>query len=164
MKKTVLCLLLAGLLSLTLISCSQQQDEVFDLELSGNTNLDFDGLGMKVLVSFFSGNSAVAGDNILGYPTGTGLAELASNRITDTEKQLNCKINIDYREWSSFTSYFTGSIAAGVSPADFAFITSFDIYSWAKAGYLAGIVSQLGDIIDYRDSDKWGAPNLLECA
>jgi hypothetical protein len=164
MKKTVICLLLAALLSLTLLSCSQEQEEVFDLDLSGNSELNFDGLGLKVLVSFFSGNSAVAGDNILGYPVGTGLAELATNRIADTEKSLNCKVNIDYREWGSFTSYFTGSLAAGSSPADFAFITSFDIYSYAKAGYLSGIASQLGDIIDYRDSDKWGTPNLLECA
>ena len=164
MKKTVICLLLAALLSLTLLSCSQEQEEVFDLDLSGNSELNFDGLGLKVLISFFSGNSAVAGDNILGYPVGTGLAELATKRIADTEKSLNCKVNMDYREWGSFTSYFTGSLAAGSSPADFAFITSFDIYSYAKAGYLSGIASQLGDIIDYRDSDKWGTPNLLECA
>ncbi len=163
MKKTVICLILVALLSLTLFSCSQEQPEVFDLDLSGSSDLNFDGLGLKVIISFFSGNSAVAGDNILGYPTGTGLADLASNRISDTEKELNFKLTIDYREWGAFSSYFTGSLAAGMSPADFAFITSFDIYSYAKAGYLAGIVSQLGDVIDYRDSDKWGTPNLLEC-
>ncbi|MBR5721300.1 MAG: hypothetical protein IKX78_02320, partial [Clostridia bacterium] len=83
MKKTVICLILVALLSLTLFSCSQEQAEVFDLDLSGSTDLNFDGLGIKVIVSFFSGNSAVAGENILGYPEGTGLAELATNRIAD---------------------------------------------------------------------------------
>ena len=161
--KTIALILIAAFITLTLFSCSEAEEEIFDLDLSGTSTLDFDGLNLRLLVSFFSGNSAVAGDNILGYPIGTGLADLASERISDTEKSLNCKISIDYREWSAFSAYFTGSLASGSSPADFAFITSFDIYSYAKAGYLSGITAHLGDIIDYRDSDKWGNPNLLEC-
>lgn len=161
--KIMFCLLMASLLAISLISCSQSENEVFDVDYDGSAATTFDGLGLKMLVAFFSGNSAVEGENILGYPIGTGLADLASKKITDTEKQLDCKISFDYKDWSSFTSFFSGCLAAGISPGDFAFITSFDIYSWAKAGYLTGIVSHLGNIIDYRDSDKWGTPNLLEC-
>ena len=162
--KKFLALILAGIMFVTLLSCSQPQEEVFDMDCSGEeVKAGFDGLELKVLSSFYSGNNNTDSENILGYPIGTGLSDLASERIREVEEKYDCSVNLEYKNWSDFTGSFAGGIAGGKSPCDFCFVTSFDIYSWAKAGYLAGIKNELGDIIDYTDSEKWGAPNLLEC-
>jgi|GEM_PF-753105 len=162
--KKIICLILAVIMSVTLLSCTQEQEEVFDIDFSGEAvETGFDGLELSFYSSFYSGNNNTEGENVLGYPIGTGLADLATERLREVEKTYDCKINLEYKNWSDFSNAFSSGIAGGVSPCELALITSFDIYSWAKAGYLAGINNELGDYIDYTNSAKWGESNLLEC-
>lgn len=162
--KKVICLFLSSLLLIALISCGQAEEEVFDVDFNGEAvATGFDGLEIKFLSSFYSGNNNVESDNILGYPVGTGLSDLVSERIKEVETNYDCNINLEYKTWSDFSSAFSSGIAGGVTPCELAFVTSFDIYSWAKAGYLAGINNELGDYIDYTNSSKWGEATLLEC-
>lgn len=161
-KKTVsvLSFVLAAFMVASLISCSQPQEEIFDLDISGEDVVGFGGLELTIASYFDSTNGALVDENVLGYGIGTGLADHATQRIADVEKALDCKINAIYM--SNFNSAFTFGMSVGTAPCDIMFVPSMSYYSWMKAGYLSSI-SSLGDYIDYTDSEKWGTPMLLEC-
>lgn len=162
MRKIAKILLLAFCLSF-FCSCGAQteKEESFDLDFGSSENgnsIDLSGaeLDFAVIIDQLT-NMSIEG-NILGYTQDTLFAEQARNRIAEVEKELNCTIVLDNK---ATANNFNLESAAGSSYCDIIMCNSNDTQKWAKTGFLTGF-STLSEFIDFKDSDKWGKPNLLE--
>ena len=156
----VLCMFFSFLMLFSVMSCSRPEVESFDADFSDGSFSGLSGMELTIACYFDSTNGAAVGDNVLGYNTGTNLADLAVARIKQTEKDLDCKINNVYM--ADYNNRFSYSISVGQSLCDISFVPSMSYYSWMKAGYLSPL-SSVKEYIDYTDSAKWGTPMLLEC-
>lgn len=154
-----LCRILAVFFILSfLIGCAQSEEEVFDLSFNGEGKVTADYNGIEILYrsNLDSGNGVASTENFLGYTLNTEFSDLARKRVKDLEDQYNFKLNV-----TNDTADIVTMTAGGLRFADVFLSPSFNFFSWSKAGLLTGI-STLSDFIDYRDSEKWGSPLILE--
>ena len=159
MRKTAKWLLIALCLAF-LCSCGGGTDEeIFDADFDTPVSAsDFSGLQFNFAVIIDDLMSTGVEGNVLGYTQDTLFAEKAGQRIKDVEKELNCHIVLNTAMTGNL---FNLQSAAGTSSCDAIMSNTDSTQNWAKAGFLTGL-STLSEYIDFRDSDKWGAPNLLE--
>ena len=161
--KRVLYAILAAAMLFTVIGCTGASDENFDVDFDSidPSSVSLDGMTINFTVALDSSEGLATSQNTLGYLYGTPFSDLALEKIADTEKKLNFKLNVKYEDFWAFADKFALSASVGDNSCDAMLTTSFHMYDWASAGLLVGI-STLGDYIDYRDSEKWGTPSLLE--
>jgi hypothetical protein len=157
--KTV-CRILALMLILSLAAgCAQSAEEAFDLNFSSSSDesaLDFNGLELLYRINLDSGNGVDSTENYLGYTLNTEFSDLAMQRVRDLENRYKFKLNV-----TNDTADLVNMTAGGLRFADIFLSPSFNFFAWSKAGLLTGI-STLSEYIDYRDSEKWGSPLILE--
>ena len=141
------------LLLLVFAFCGCQTSEQISSGLDsafGSQNL----VGQTLTVST---NDGLSGKTYLGYNTGSYFGDMAMKRVMDVEEKFNCKLNMINEP--DLASQLLMHSAAGSSPVDFAIMENFD-RTLPRSGLLCPI-SELSGHIDYSDSAKWGAENLL---
>ena len=167
MKTAVKTIILILLSLLMLAACGTQESEVFDLDLSIQSDkTDLEGVTIKYLRETGGQGIHYAGsEQVLGYEIGTVLGDLAMQRLKDVEKNLNCKFDIKYFSdtGSSYADYnnFRMNNAVGEYYCDIFCGVSDRFREDMKMGALMGL-SELEDFIDFRNEDKWGRRNILE--
>jgi len=157
--KKIVCFVLLTVMLFAVCGCGAAEQESFDESFVGETSgIDLGGFDMQFYVTITKLTNTDITDNVLGYTQDSLFAEKARTRINDVEKKLNCKITLNP---DAKAELFAVTAASGSFFGD-AYMSHSDlIHNWAKAGLLTGITT-LSDIIDYKDADKWGQPNLLE--
>lgn len=102
------------------------------------------------------GWSGIAGDTILGFIPGTAHADMIVKRLSDVEKGLNCKIEMEYSE-DALTTLRT-AVMSGSPYLDLIEGNGYSLVEDVRSGYLTG----LSEYIDVNDYEKWGTPNMLQ--
>jgi len=155
MKKGIIKLILLVLAaSVFLCSCGATAEvEVFDEDLIGtDSGYDLEGYTIKYICGLE--------DTFLGYEEDTFFYDMAKQRVSDVEKELNCKVNAQNVQTNDLTAMMTAT-ASGVYYGD-AFSWEGDMLEdAAAAGLLVGL-SSVSDYLDIKDSDKWGTKYQLE--
>ena len=160
MKKIAKILLIAMLFSLFATACGSTAPEVFDMDFTMNSSgMDLEGVTIKYIRAPIFGAGNNDNGEVLGYESGTVLADIAMQRIRDIEKNLNFSLEIDYSSDKHDT--FQMSNFAGVYLCDIFCGATNRFREDMKAGLLVGL-STVGDYIDYRNTEKWGNGNILE--
>ena len=158
--KKVLLLSLILILSFAVFGCSTDVDdgtiqdnnsEVQEVQLVDLEGFDFD---------YYVAISRTNSDTILGYLPNTEFGDIALQRIAEVENDLNCKIIIKPALFAAVSTTLTKMMAGG------------DVYdaiqseSYAYDPFIAREAfmpySEVADIINYTDEEKWGKRNLLE--
>ena len=154
---TVLALVMISTLVLA-VSCSSAEEEVFDVDFSRDlSKIDLEGIG--IIYNVFIPASFSPESVCLGYELDTVFADMASKRLSDVQKDLNCVIEVTYEAGS--TANFYAATISGTYVSD-AVMGVSDIWTdAARAGMMIGM-SELEEFIDYRNEAKWGYRNMLE--
>lgn len=100
------------------------------------------------------------------YLQDTLFADMALERIKETEENLNCKIELKYENLSGpeLSKMITASIGAGTYLSELIYTEPYNIASpLAHAGCLYPY-TELKDIVNYDDSEKYGSAAVLEAA
>ena len=121
-------------------------------EVSDNINLG----GYQLVWGY--AKSGAKDENVFGYIPGTAFADMALQRKKDIEKDHNCTISVDYSDFGTIGNAVQTSAMSGASIYDIATDESFVFVQYVRAGYMYG----LSGLIDYRNTDKWGTPNMLQ--
>ena len=153
------CKLLVLVLILSIFAGCAEAPEEFDINFAaqGDGVADLDGIELLYRINLDSGNGGIGlSDNYLGYVLETEFSDLAMKRVKDLEEKYNFKL-----EMTTETADLVNMTAGGMKFSDIFLSPSFNYFSWCKTGLLTGI-SRLSDYIDYRDSEKWGSPQILE--
>jgi ABC-type glycerol-3-phosphate transport system substrate-binding protein len=164
MKKTVKILLLTALLLISSIACASKEAEVFDLDFETNVNsdaVDLNGYSMRYAVTcstLFGDSNA---ENILGFTSGTLFSDMAAKRKAEIEDKYNCTIDAFYQADGASENEFTVCSMSGVFYCDILQGSTHGLRSSMKIGFYQP-VNTLQPYIDYRDSEKWGTPAMLE--
>ena len=161
MKKIAKILLLAMLISLIATACNATaEEEVFDMDFVGESS-GIDLEGFEMVYEFGLPSSALGMESCLGYEVDTPFGDLAAQRLKDVQEQLNCKVNVNYREKGSSCGLFVAASASGTFMCD-AISGISDMWAdVARIGMVVGM-SELEDFIDYRNEEKWGYRNMLK--
>jgi hypothetical protein len=99
------------------------------------------------------------------YKEGTLFADTVLARISEIETNYNCKITLGYQGANNdLSSYVTANMGAGSYIGEMLHSMDSNVASnIAYAGYFYPL-TELKDIIDYSDSEKYGGANILEVA
>jgi len=163
MKKTLLLSVLSVLV-LSLISCGGEAvtEEVFDVDFLGN---DSESINLEGYVMDYSicpvttWGVTDTNESYLGFTVNSVFADAAIKRVNDIETNYNCKIEVDYD--ADIHNKVFRAAASGLHVADLVSGIS-DLWGEdARSGVLVGM-SEVSDIIDIRDSAKWGQKAFLE--
>ena len=144
----IFCMLLISVLVLT--ACSQEIAEVipeYDFG-EGVSATDLDGFK---LVWGWGGST---GSSVFGFIPDTQLADMVIERRKEVEQKLNCKI--EYAQSSNMVDNFRSGILAGFQDYDIV-AAGGTLRNDARAGNLMGLSS----LLDVKNTDKWGTPNML---
>lgn len=99
-----------------------------------------------------------ADDYPLGYLEGTALSDVAMERKSNVEKDLNCKIELVSSNGADTGGLISGSVMSGVLFSDVFLGGTFGLVTHMRGGYFLGLSSY----IDASDTEKWGTPNMLQ--
>ena len=155
--KRVISLVLLIILTAALFSCSQPENEVFDVDLNADTETDrtdFDGFEISVWSCTLDGNR----EALFGYVPGTLASDLVLKRIRDIETEFNCRLSVN----TDGTGRLTGvvpALASGTYVGDVMFLSS--PADSIRAGLLYRL-DALQEYIDYTDIYKYGGYGSLE--
>ena len=148
----IVTVLLAFALCFALISCSQDSgssEEIPGYEAEMNTN-DLGGFTMKYYVSPIE---YMEDECVLGYLVNTEFADLATKRIQDVEKELNCKIDIHYVVSQTVLNNLAGWVISGSRVLDASQDQSIRTSVSMRDGFLVG----LSPYLDVKNTEKWGS-------
>lgn len=155
-RKVLFAALLVAVLSLLLSCASQEADGVipdYDPDTDGS---DLAGFVMNYSCSC-SGYVGIASDTgfVLGYIENTTFADMAAKRISETEKKLNCKINVTYENAvDTVEDRIVASVLCATPLYDAIQDASGNrLVEIMRGGYLTGLVSYA----DVTDTKKWGS-------
>jgi len=121
---------------------------------------DYD-FGAGVSESDLDGFRAVWGwsgsenETVFGFIPDTALADMAIDRRKEVEEALNCRIEL--RLSQTMVDNFRSGILGGYQDYDIV-AAGGTLKDDARAGNLVG----LSDLLDVRNTDKWGTPNMLQ--
>jgi hypothetical protein len=134
---------------IVLSSCSANAEELIPAYENDLSSDDLGGFTVKW--------AWTAVDTAFGYVPGTNFSDMALERKKETEKKLNCKIDVDYN--SNAPSLYQASVMTGTHYCDL-LTAGNTISAMIRGGYFAGLSS----FIDLNDTFKWGSPLTLSSA
>jgi len=143
---------------LSLFSCSQsaEVEDAPEYEASYDES-DLNGYEMLYVHANTDFQGASKGAEIvLGYLLDTAFSDLALQRLKEVETNLNCKINLEYEAARTVTGNLTTYYMANIHYADACLDTSALQAEAMRAGFLCG----LSDMLDVRNTAKWGSVGL----
>ncbi len=157
MSRTIKILSLLLMIVFMFTACQRAADETvpeYDAGLTGETDLD----GFEVLWGWdgFAGLSSRVGESVLGFVPDTANADMALKRIKEVEKNLNCSITINYS--SNTLEQMRNGVITGSQQYDLVTGNSYWMVSDIRAGYYQG----LSTLLDIKDFEKYGTPNMLQ--
>ena len=164
MKKALKAVLLTAVIMIMSVACATQEPETFDLDFDAGGNsseADLNGYSMRYAVTcatLFGDSSA---ENVLGFTSGTLFSDLAAKRKAEIEKNYNCTIDAFYTSDGANENDFTVHSMSGAFYCDVLQGSTHGLRSSMKIGIFQSINS-LDSYINYRDSEKWGTPAMLE--
>ena len=143
------------------VSCAanNEVEEQFDLDFSvmeGSPDLD----GFEFNIRFYDHYTPEDG-SLFGYKQSTEFNDAVIKRINDIESELNCDIVPVNASGASLEGTFMPMLIAGQYLFDAFQSSSWDLRPIIESGLLEPL-SQVSDIINYKDSAKWGNWRLLE--
>lgn len=115
--------------------------------------------GQTVVVNVAFRSDTLA-DDFFNYRADTILNEKARARFAQIEKDFDCTLKYTEYLMGDANSEFVNNSAAGMFYANIYQNETFSMISPKKEGYLLPM-SEVSDIIDVNDSDKWGSRSLL---
>ena len=153
--------LLFIILFLFSVSCAvnNEVEEPFDLDfsvMSGPPNLD----GFEFTIRFYD-HFVPEDGSLFGYKQSTEFNDAVLKRISDIESDLNCEITPLNAPGAHPESTITQILMAGQHLWDCIQSSSWDIRPLVENKVFEPL-SQVSDIINYNDSEKWGNWRLLE--
>lgn len=156
MKKIVSILLLAAMAVSVLVSCSGDTAELLPFINPVEEAVTFEGMEFRLgkVQDYFMDDDAV-----MGYVDNTGFSDAARARINDIEETYD----IVYKEIivDRVNDEVLLDSVSGESRFDAVQDESFFLVEGIRAGLYADL-TELTDYLDYKDSAKWGARNVLE--
>ena len=163
--KKLKAFLLISFSILNCVACGQTdlKDETLnEVEVKEKVVPDMGGYKCKLLQWGFTDT---ADGDLLFYKQDTYLYDLAAQRISDVEALYNCDIEFQYSPISAdLLNTIVGNIASGTSDGDIiSVIELIKIASLVSSDCLYPL-TDLKNIIDYEDSEKYGSAGLLEVA
>ncbi|MBO5299061.1 MAG: hypothetical protein J6B51_03160 [Clostridia bacterium] len=149
------------ILMLFSVSCAAENEveEQFDLDFSvmdGPPNLD----GFEFEIKFYDHYTPEDG-SIFGYKQSTEFNDAVIKRINDIETEMNCDIVTTNASGASLEGTFMPMLIAGQHLYDAFQSSAWDLRPTIESGLLEPL-SQVEDILNYKDSEKWGNWRLLE--
>lgn len=152
MRQPIRIICLALVIVLILCACGEAAAEEKVPEYDFGSGISAEDMGGFRLVWGWSGST---GSSVFGFVPDTALADMAIERRKEVEKNLNCVIEL--RQSSTMVDNFRSGILAGFQDYDIV-ATGGALRTDARAGNLMGLAS----LIDVRNTDKWGTPNMLQ--
>ncbi len=156
MKKIVSILLLTAMLVSVLVSCSGGGQELLSFLNPVEEALTFEGMVFRFgkVQDYFMDEDAV-----MGYVDNTGFSDAARARIRDIEDTYD----IVYKEITvgRVNDEVLLDSVSGESRFDAVQDESFFLVDGIRTGLYADL-TELSEYLDYKDSYKWGARNVLE--
>lgn len=143
------------------VSCTAEniENEKFDLDFSvTDGTYDLDGFEFKI--RFYDHYSPEDG-SLFGYKQSTEFNDAVLKRINDIESKFNCDIIPSNATGADLESNFMPMIISGQRVWDAVQSSSWNLRSIIESKVFEPL-SQVSDIINYRDSEKWGNWRLLE--
>ncbi len=160
--KRVICLIMVMIL-LFCVSCSAAEiaagsfDEDFS-QYADDGSLDLDGYEFNIrFYSYFTPEDT----SLFGYRQNTAFQDAVLKRIEETEKAYNCTISHVNSPSQHLESDFTAVLMSGLKYCDALMSCSYNLRPTIEGGFFEPL-SQVSDIIDWKDSKKWGNWRLLE--
>lgn len=138
-----------------LVSCSSEAVSLMDF-IGEDSGVSYDGRTFTVHCDE---------DYVIAYADDQSLqAEAMHKRIADIEKKFDIDIVLSHTGYDDFETYFINNIASGLKTVDLFYRGGNNsLWKLANAKVLLPMTS-FGDYIDLNDSDKYGAPGILEAA
>ena len=158
MLKRLSAIIICCLLFLT--SCQGDTIDGVNTEVKEEYSVDLEGYECKLYSDrYYTDYMFMNKIDTLNY-------DMMFQRIADVEQELNCDIILDtVSEYSlAGNNYVLTNLATGDSFAEILNVSCNSLMGeLAYAGYLTPL-TDLKEIIDYTDSDKYGSPAVLEAA
>lgn len=157
--KRIISLALCLVFALTFVSCAATEEIVPEYITQVSDEIDFDGKVFKMgtvndaLIVFSSSDQ----ESVLGYIENTEFADLALNRIKETETKYNMVLDVVIVPSAAQTAY--NSVVTGDYEFDFIQEESYDVVDYVIAGTFVdlSVLSNMNAI----DEEKWGSRFLL---
>lgn len=157
MKKLISCILLV-LMTFSICSCAQQNEEEFSLDLGGmigdGSKIDMDGYECVIMQN----HMAESDTSLFSYPTDTLMSDLLLDRIKEIQDEYNCIITVKTDGTIRLDSV-TPIMMSGNYVSDVIFTSGPTAF--IKAGFYHRLDS-VEEYLDYTDSSKVGTIGLLE--
>ena len=158
MKKLLSSMLLV--LFVLLAACSGNADQenlnVNNEEINSLPEIDMGGYECKILQDDQPNNP-------FRYVETTEFADLALKRVSEVETAFNCKISYEYGGWDiEIVNYVVSNVMGQVNVGEIYYSSLHNTAGRIAAGGGLYPLTELKDIIDYEDNEKWGGANFLE--
>ena len=148
--KTAKILIVALVLLLVFTSCGNTEEEIVPEYETGNISEDLGGF------SATWGWPGADGESIFGFIPGTANGDRVIKRKNDVEKNLNCSITL-YMS-NGLLDMLRAGVMSGGQNLDLLTGSTYAMVVDVRAGNLAGLSS----LIDVKNVEKWGTPNMLQ--
>ena len=159
--KRLLAFVLLAFMIFTVSCSSGNTNEVFDEDFNGvgtDTNPDLEGYEFHI--RYYNLFASGEGD-VFGYKVSSAFNDAARKRMSDIEKAMNCTIYPDNTSNTHLESDFTPIIIAGIYFSDAIMTSSYNLRPQIESRMFEPL-SLVADVIDYRNSEKWGNWRILE--
>jgi hypothetical protein len=156
LKKVIAIILMFAFFAVMLSSCGQSGEEPEEIE-STEPQIDMGGYYCKIL-------QETKTIDPFTYPENTVFADTMLKRISDVEGMFNCDIDLSNEGDAdqALLKYVMSNMAAGTDIGEMIFSSNSNMgANFAYAGYLYPL-TELKDILDYENSEKYGGSNILE--
>ncbi|MBQ6053382.1 MAG: extracellular solute-binding protein [Clostridia bacterium] len=156
--KRVLALLIPLFIIYTLISsCAAHQEEIVPEYTFIADDSDLGGLAVNWGFSMSRYMNNV--ENIFGFIPGTTFADQAFDRLKQIQSDYNCSIGVDNNSNSTIIGdRMQASLVSGSHLYDIVTCDTSILRNFSRSGGLTG----LSDLIDVKNTEKYGTPKMLE--
>lgn len=161
MKKLFLFSISAIIMLSMITSCSNPKS-LLDFIDNDADKINLDGYVFKLMQTERTDNSGglISDENIFGYPITTTPNDAAHKRISEIEKELNCKIKIETT--SHETQILVAQNVGGKAEYDAVYSSSNYLTVDFSRNKILLPVELYGDYIDFTNTEKYGAANIAE--
>ena len=149
MKRLIHTVVFALIFAFVLCACGQTEEEIVPEYEATAGGSDLDGF-----VATW-GWSGAEGDTVFGFIPGTANEDRVLQRKKYVEKSLNCAITLYYGD---ILNTLRAGIMSGSQLLDLLEGETYSMVVDVRAGNLAGLSS----LIDAKNIEKWGTPNMLQ--
>ena len=137
-----------------LCGCTSVAPEIVpEYKTTVSSSVDLDGYVAKW-------GFASDGGTVFGFIEGSALADEALARVSAIQDSINCVIEMEYNSAGTINSNMQASVMSGSQLYELTTNATATILGSIRAGYFTG----LSGLLDVKNTDKWGTPNMLQSA